>query len=125
MQYFGSNIVEVWKESWVEAETSWVEVDGAGWSLVHGLVIPLLKSHFGMGYILHITLNLLHIFRTPFPRNISELLSLLNVVSKHKIFCNQAIIFSIIKDNETNLAKDFSQKILRCYFFISIASYTA
>ena len=31
MQYFGSNIVEGVAESWVEAEMSWVEVDGAGW----------------------------------------------------------------------------------------------
>ena len=40
MQYFGSNIVEGVAESWVEAEMSWVEVDGAGWRWVHGLVIP-------------------------------------------------------------------------------------
>ena len=40
MQYFGSNIVEGVTESWVEAEMSWVEVDGAGWRWVHGLVIP-------------------------------------------------------------------------------------
>ena len=40
VQYFGSNIVEGVAESWVEAEMSWVEVDGAGWSWVHGLVIP-------------------------------------------------------------------------------------
>ena len=39
MQYFGSNIVEGVAESWVEAEMSWVEVDGAGWRWVHGLVI--------------------------------------------------------------------------------------
>ena len=31
VQYFGSNIVEGVAESWVEAEMSWVEVDGAGW----------------------------------------------------------------------------------------------
>ena len=31
MQYFGSNIVERVAKSWVEAEMSWVEVDGAGW----------------------------------------------------------------------------------------------
>ena len=30
MQYFGSNIVEGDAESWLEAEMSWVEVDGAG-----------------------------------------------------------------------------------------------
>ena len=34
MQYFGSNIVEDVAESWVEAEMSWVEVDGGGWSWV-------------------------------------------------------------------------------------------
>ena len=34
MQYFGSNIVEGVAESWMEAEMSWVEVDGAGWSWV-------------------------------------------------------------------------------------------
>ena len=41
VQYFGSNIVEGVAETWVEAEMSWVEVDGAGWSWVHGLVIPI------------------------------------------------------------------------------------
>ena len=40
VQYFGSNIVEGVTESWEEAEMSWVEVDGAGWSWVHGLAIP-------------------------------------------------------------------------------------
>ena len=44
MQYFGSNIVEGVAESWMEAEMSWVEVDGAGWRLMHGLVIPLKKG---------------------------------------------------------------------------------
>ena len=39
-EYFGSNIVEGVAESWVEAEMSWVEVDGAGWRWVHSLVIP-------------------------------------------------------------------------------------
>ena len=33
VRYFGSNIVEGVAESWVEAEMSWVEVDGAGWRL--------------------------------------------------------------------------------------------
>ena len=33
MQYFGSNIVEGVAESWVE-------VEGAKWRWVHGLVIP-------------------------------------------------------------------------------------
>ena len=41
MQYFGSNIVEGVAESWVEAKMSWVEVDGAEWRWVHGLVIPV------------------------------------------------------------------------------------
>ena len=30
--------------SWVEVEMSWVEADGAGWRLVHGLVIPVRKA---------------------------------------------------------------------------------
>ena len=38
--YFGSNIGENFAESWVKTEMSWVEVDGAGWRWVHGLVIP-------------------------------------------------------------------------------------
>ena len=33
VQYFGSNIVEGVAESWVEAEMSWVEVDGIRWRL--------------------------------------------------------------------------------------------
>ena len=33
VQYFGSNIVEGVAERWVEAQMSWVEVDGAGWRL--------------------------------------------------------------------------------------------
>ena len=45
VQYFGSNIVEGVAESWVEAEMSWVEVDGAGWRWVHGLVIPIQQSN--------------------------------------------------------------------------------
>ena len=54
MQYFGSNIVEGIAESWVEAEMSWVEVDGAvwswvemggaGWRWVQGLVIPFFST---------------------------------------------------------------------------------
>ena len=43
MQYFGSNIVESVAETWVEAEISWMKVDGAGWRWVHGLVIPFPK----------------------------------------------------------------------------------
>ena len=38
--YFGSNDVEGVAESWAETEMSRVEVDGAGWRWVHGLVIP-------------------------------------------------------------------------------------
>ena len=51
VQHFGSNIVEGVAESRVEAEMSWVvvdgaelswvEVDGAGWRWVHGLVTPI------------------------------------------------------------------------------------
>ena len=37
-RHFGSNNVEGVAESWAEAEMSWVEVDGAGWRWVHGLV---------------------------------------------------------------------------------------
>ena len=33
VRYFGSNNAEGVAESWVEAEMSWVEVDGAGWRL--------------------------------------------------------------------------------------------
>ena len=40
MGYFGSNIGADFAESWVEAEMSWVEMDGAGWRWVHSLVIP-------------------------------------------------------------------------------------
>ena len=47
MQYFGSNIVEGVAESWVEAEMSWMKVDGAGWRWVHGLVIPFLINILG------------------------------------------------------------------------------
>ena len=39
VRYFGSNIGEGVAESWVEAKMSWMEVDGAGWKWVHGLVI--------------------------------------------------------------------------------------
>ena len=53
MEYFGSYIVEGVVKSWVEAEMSWMEVDGARWgrmdvdgagsSWVHSLVIPFEK----------------------------------------------------------------------------------
>ena len=33
VQYFGSNIVEDVAEGWMEAEMSWVEVDGVEWRL--------------------------------------------------------------------------------------------
>ena len=42
MQCFGFNNVEGVAESWVEAEISWVEVDGAGWKWVHRLAILIL-----------------------------------------------------------------------------------
>ena len=34
VRYFGSNNVEGVGKSWVEAEMSWVEVGGAGWSWI-------------------------------------------------------------------------------------------
>ena len=40
VRYFGSNIVERVAESLVEDEMSWVEVDGAGWRWVQGLIMP-------------------------------------------------------------------------------------
>ena len=40
VRYFGSNIVERVAESWVKAEMSWVEVDGAEWRWLRDLVIP-------------------------------------------------------------------------------------
>ena len=52
MQYFGSNIVEGVAESWVEVEMSWVEVDGAGWSWVHGLVIPFENTYISLSEVL-------------------------------------------------------------------------
>ena len=36
----GSNNVESVAESWLEVEISSVDVDGAAWRWVHGLVIP-------------------------------------------------------------------------------------
>ena len=57
MQYFGSNIVKGVAESWVEAQMSWVDVDGTGgswvevdkawWRWVHGLVIRTIKTPSG------------------------------------------------------------------------------
>ena len=44
MRYFCLDIVEGVAESWMEAEMSWVEVDGDGWRWVHGLVINALKN---------------------------------------------------------------------------------
>ena len=46
MQFFGSNIAEGVAESSVEAEMSCVEVGGAGWRWVRGLVIPDITSMF-------------------------------------------------------------------------------
>ena len=58
MQYFGSNIVEGVAKSWTEAEMSWVEVemnwvdgDRAGWSWVHGLVIPIYIVGISCDYV--------------------------------------------------------------------------
>ena len=51
MQYFGSNNVEGVADSWLEADMSLVEGDGAGWKWmegwrwVQGLVILLLKRN--------------------------------------------------------------------------------
>ena len=56
MQYFGSNIVEGVAESCVEAEMNWVEVvdlDGAGWRWVHGLVIPIVFCSVSSYYLLY------------------------------------------------------------------------
>ena len=33
VQYFGSNKLKGVAESWVDADMSWVEVDGTGWRL--------------------------------------------------------------------------------------------
>ena len=59
VQYFGSNIVEGVRESWVKAEMSWKEVemgwveeDGAGWRWVHCLVIPKINKLVPVGKIL-------------------------------------------------------------------------
>ena len=68
MQYFGSNIVECVAENWVEAEMSWVEVDGGGWRWVHGLVIrnnsntksnrTFLQAHAGLqSLLLHVKIS--------------------------------------------------------------------
>ena len=46
MRYFGSNNVEGVAETWVEAEMSWVEVDGSGWRWVHGSAIANTKQVF-------------------------------------------------------------------------------
>ena len=43
MLYFGSNNIEGVTESWVEAEMSWVEMDGAAWRWVHALARPVQK----------------------------------------------------------------------------------
>ena len=51
-EYFGSNIVEGVAESWMEVEMSWVEVDGAGWRWVHGLVILIIKRSFAKRHLL-------------------------------------------------------------------------
>ena len=62
MQYFGSNNVEGVAESWVEAEMSWVEVDGAGWRWVHGLVIPIYFYEKDYTYPIFKTILRLYLF---------------------------------------------------------------
>ena len=62
VQYFGSNIVEGVAESWVEAEMSWVEVDGDGWRWVHSLVIPIIKN--GNDFINKLRLSRRNTFRS-------------------------------------------------------------
>ena len=62
VQYFGSNIVEGVAESWVEAEMSWVEVDGAGWRWVHGLVIPIYFYEKDYTYPIFKTILRLYLF---------------------------------------------------------------
>ena len=49
VQYFASNIVEGIAESWVEAEMSWVEVDGAEWSSVE-LGAGFSNTHLNISY---------------------------------------------------------------------------
>ena len=46
LRYFGSNNIEGVVDNWLESEMDWVEVDGAGWSWVHVLVIPILLLFF-------------------------------------------------------------------------------
>ena len=58
VQHLGSNNVEGVAESSVEVEMSWVEVDGAGWSWVHGLVIPLLCCSVPRSILFHSSLFL-------------------------------------------------------------------
>ena len=40
VRYFGSNNVESVAQSWMEAEMSWMKVDGAGWRWVNGPSTP-------------------------------------------------------------------------------------
>ena len=44
VRYLCSDIVEGVAESCMEAEMTWVEVDGDGWRWVHGLAIIALKN---------------------------------------------------------------------------------
>ena len=47
MQYFVSNFIEGVSESWVEAEMSWVEVNGAQWSWMEvGARFGIISSPF-------------------------------------------------------------------------------
>ena len=65
VQYFGSNIVESVAESWVETETSWVEVDGAGWSWVE-LGAPFSNTYFRQHYKLRNSNKELKVNQSPF-----------------------------------------------------------
>ena len=67
VQYFGSNDVEDVAESWAEVEMSWVEVDGAGWRWVDGLVIPLKFSNEIKKYAKVRLLNLINDIEQVFP----------------------------------------------------------
>ena len=61
--YFGSNNVEGVAEILVEAESSWVEVDGAGWRWVHGLVTPKVSPQCSKTIGCHIFFVKIHLFQ--------------------------------------------------------------
>ena len=60
VQCFGSNIIEGVAESWVEVEMSWVVVDGAGWRLVHSLVIRFDDIFKSLSLVVSYTPVMLH-----------------------------------------------------------------